>query len=58
MPDLQGRRGDLHIRWKVEIPRQLSREERRALLEFAKVRGEEIQPRRRKFMDRMKDLLR
>jgi molecular chaperone DnaJ len=57
MPDLQGRRGDLHIRWKVEIPRQLSREERRALLEFAKVRGEEIQPRRRKFMDRMKDLL-
>ncbi|MDR5683559.1 MAG: molecular chaperone DnaJ [Armatimonadota bacterium] len=57
MPDLQGRRGDLYVRWKVEIPRQLSREERRALLQFARVRGEHIQPGRRRIVDKVKDLL-
>lgn len=57
MPDLQGRRGDLHVQWRVEIPRQLSREERRVLLEFAKARGEQVQPKKRRIVDKVKDLL-
>jgi DnaJ-class molecular chaperone len=47
----------LYIHWKVDIPRQLSSEERRALLQFAKARGEQVQPRRRGIVDKVRDLL-
>ncbi|MDR5676406.1 MAG: molecular chaperone DnaJ [Armatimonadota bacterium] len=57
MPDLQGRRGDLHFRVRVEIPRQLTGEQRRLLLELARTMGLDVKPQRRKFSDRVKDLL-
>jgi len=56
MPSLDGRRGDLHVRFEVQIPKHLSREERRVLLEFARLRGERIKPSRR-LLDQVKDLL-
>jgi molecular chaperone DnaJ len=57
MPDLKGRRGDLHVSWKVEIPANLSREQVKALQEFARLRGEKIAPQKRKILDKVKGIL-
>ncbi|MCS7236196.1 MAG: molecular chaperone DnaJ [Armatimonadota bacterium] len=57
MPDLQGRRGDLHFRVKVEVPRHLTGEQRRLLVELARSMGLQVKPQRRRLSDRVKDLL-
>lgn len=57
MPDLAGRRGDLHFRVRVEIPRRLTAEQRRLLLELAKSLGLEVKSQRRGIVDRVRDLL-
>lgn len=57
MPDPHGGRGDLHVRLDVRVPTDLSAEERKVLLQFAKLRGEQITPQRKKLSDKVKDLL-
>ncbi|MBI4279093.1 MAG: molecular chaperone DnaJ [Armatimonadetes bacterium] len=57
LPDLKGRRGDQHVRLRVEIPTELSKEERRLLLQFAKTRGEKIKPQSKNLVEKVKDLL-
>ncbi len=44
LPSLDGRRGDLHVRFEVRIPKSLSPRERQLLLEFARLRGESPKP--------------
>lgn len=57
MPDARGGRGDLHVRLDVRVPEHLSAEERKALLQFANLRGEKVTPQRKKLSNRVKDLL-
>jgi len=57
MPDTRGGRGDLYVRLDVRVPTSLRPEERQALLQFAKLRGEQVKPQRKKLSDKMKDLL-
>ncbi len=57
MPDLHGRRGDLYFRVRVEIPRRLTSEQRRLLLELARSMGLEVKTQRRRIADRVRDLL-
>ncbi|MBM3451396.1 MAG: molecular chaperone DnaJ [Armatimonadetes bacterium] len=57
MPDLKGRRGDLHVTWRVEIPTALSRDQAKTLQEFAKLRGEKIAPKKRKIIEKVKEIL-
>jgi molecular chaperone DnaJ len=57
MPDLEGRRGDLHFRVRVEIPRHLTGEQRKLLQQLAKTMGLEVRPQRRRITDRVRDLL-
>ncbi len=57
MPDLEGRRGDLHFRVRVEIPRRLTPEQRKLLMQLAKSMNLHVKPQRRGMLDRMKDLL-
>ena len=57
MPHPRGGRGNLHVRLDVRVPTDLSQEERKALLQFAKLRGEQIKPVRKKLSDKVKDLL-
>lgn len=57
MPDMAGRRGDLHFRVRVEIPRRLTAEQRRLLLELARSMGLEVKSQRRGITERVRDLL-
>jgi len=57
MPDARLGRGDLHVRLEVRIPTDLSAEERQVLLEFARLRGEQVSRPRKKLSARVKDLL-
>ncbi|MDQ7843759.1 MAG: molecular chaperone DnaJ [Armatimonadota bacterium] len=57
MPDARGGRGDLHVRLDVRVPTDLSAEERQVLLQFARLRGEQVAPPRKKLSARVKDLL-
>jgi len=57
MPDPRGGRGDLHVRLDVRVPTDLSAEERLALLHFARLRGEQVKPQRKKLSSKVKDLL-
>lgn len=57
MPDPRGGRGDLRVRLDVRVPATLSAEERRLLLELAKLRGEQIKPSKKKMTDKVKDFL-
>ena len=57
MPDPRGGRGDLHVRLDVRVPTDLSSEERRLLMQLAKLRGEQIKPQRKKLSDKVKELL-
>jgi len=57
MPDLRGGRGDLYVRLRVEIPRDLTAEQRRLLLQLAELRGERVQPQKRSLWKKMKELL-
>ena len=57
MPDLRGWRGDLYVRLRVEIPRDLSPEQQQALLQLASLRGEHVLPQKKSLWKKMKDLL-
>ena len=57
MPEPRGGRGDLIVRLDVRVPTDLSDEERKALLAFARLRGERVRPQRKKLADKVKDLL-
>jgi molecular chaperone DnaJ len=57
MPDHRGGRGDLHVRIDVQVPTDLTAEQRKTLLEFARQRGERITPQRKKIADKVKELL-
>ncbi len=52
-----GGRGDLHVRLDVQVPTTLSAEERRLLLQLAKLQGGEIKPQKKKLTDKVKELL-
>lgn len=57
MPDPRGGRGDLLVRLDVRVPTDLTDEERKALLEFARQRGEQVKPQRKKLSSKVKELL-
>ncbi len=49
LPKQKGRRGDLHLQVVVEIPDQLSPQQREALLGFAELAGADAHPKRAEF---------
>jgi molecular chaperone DnaJ len=51
-----GPRGDQYVRFFVEVPTRLSDEQRDALEQFARVSGEEVTPRRRGFLEKLREL--
>jgi molecular chaperone DnaJ len=57
MPDLRGGTGDLYVRLRVEIPKDLTPEQQKALLHLADLRGEKVQPQKRSLWRKMKGLL-
>ncbi len=57
MPHLQGGRGDLYVRLRVEIPKDLTPEQHQVLLQLADLRGERVRPQKRSLWKKMKDLL-
>ncbi len=57
MPTMRGGHGSLHVTVDVEVPTRLTAEQQRLLLEFAKARGEGVKPQKKKFADKMKELL-
>jgi len=50
-----GRRGDLHVHARVEVPTRLNREQREALEKFSTLCSEENTPLHRTFMKRVKE---
>lgn len=48
-------KGDLKVKIKVCIPEHLTKKQRELLKEFSRVRGEEINPERKSFLDKMKN---
>lgn len=59
LPDVHdGRTGDLLVRIAVETPANLNSSQRKLLEEFAKASGEEVYPKRRQFLAKIKELLR
>ncbi len=52
-----GGHGDLHVQLAVQVPTTLSAEEQRLLLQFAKLRGEDIKPAKKKLTQKVKELL-
>jgi molecular chaperone DnaJ len=57
LPHLRGgARGDLHYRIQVEVPSKLSARQRELMEEFAGISGDEFSPRRRGFLDALRDL--
>lgn len=57
MPDPRGGRGDLLVRLDVRVPTDLTDEERKALMEFARLRKEQVKPQRKKLSNKVKELL-
>jgi molecular chaperone DnaJ len=51
-----GARGDIIARLFVEVPTKLNDEQRKLLEEFARISGDEVSPRRRGFLDKVRDL--
>jgi molecular chaperone DnaJ len=49
-------RGDQHVEITIEVPTQLTARQRELLSELAKELGEDVQPQRKSFMDKLKDL--
>ena len=57
LPRLRGGpRGDIHYAISVEVPRKLNAKQRELLESFAKESGDEVSPRRRGFLDALRDL--
>lgn len=57
LPSLRGGRGDLQVTVRVEIPRNLSGEQRALLEEFGATRGDRRQGKRKTVLKKVKDLL-
>lgn len=58
LPNLRGgRKGDLIIACKVEIPKKLSTKQEKLLREFAETEDEKVLPESKGFLKRVKDLL-
>jgi molecular chaperone DnaJ len=58
IPSLQGYgRGDQLVVIRVETPVNLSRKQKDLLEEFARIGGEATQPMRKRFVDKVKDIL-
>ena len=51
-----GPRGDVIARLFVEVPTRLSEEQRALLEDFARISGDDVSPRRRGFVDKLRDL--
>jgi molecular chaperone DnaJ len=51
-----GPRGDQHVHISVEVPTGLSSKQRELMEEFARISGDEVAPRHRGFLDKLKDL--
>lgn len=57
MPYLNSnKRGDLHIKLKIKIPTQLSNKEKELLLQWAKLRNENINPQPKSIFKKVKDI--
>ncbi len=56
-PGLRGGRGDLIVHIRVRIPEDLSKEEARLLLQFAKLRGEQVKPARKTLIGKLREHL-
>ena len=55
---LHGNRiGDLYVKIVVEVPTNLTKEQKNLLQEFAKISGEESNPMKQSFMDKLKEFL-
>jgi molecular chaperone DnaJ len=54
MPGLRGGRGDLVVHFRVVIPEDLTKEQERLLLQFGKLRGEEIRPARKSLLGKLR----
>ncbi len=56
MPQLRGfGKGDMRVRLKIVVPKRLSREQKEALAEFARVSGEELSEENKSFLNRVKE---
>jgi molecular chaperone DnaJ len=51
-----GPRGDIVARLFVEVPTKLNEEQRKLLEEFARISGDDVSPRRRGFLEKVRDL--
>ncbi len=51
-----GPQGDLIVKLFVEVPTRMSQRQRELLQEFAELSGDEVSPRRRGFLDKLRDL--
>ncbi len=54
MPGLRGGRGDLAVHLAVTVPRDLTKDQVKALAQFAKLRGEDIKPAKKTLLDKMR----
>jgi molecular chaperone DnaJ len=57
MPGLRGERGDLIVHFRVTIPDALTPEQAQLLLQFSKLRGEQITPPRKTILGKIRDHL-
>ncbi len=58
IPHLNGYgKGDEYIKVKVAIPKNLNNEQKQKLMEFAEISGEEINPERKSFLNKVRDVL-
>lgn len=56
LPDPQGgRKGDLLVQTFIETPRKMSAEQEKLLRQLAELEQTEVQPQRKKFLDRLKE---
>jgi molecular chaperone DnaJ len=51
-----GPRGDQQVQIFVEVPTRLTAEQRGLLEEFARISGDEVSPRRRGFLEKLREL--
>ena len=57
VPSLRNGRGDLIVHFKVVIPEELTKEQERLLLQFSKLRGEDIKPPKKTLLGKFRSRL-